>query len=94
MTILKMISRHRSVTPHLAEDYQFLLMHRVYNYIQVIAYQRIKGKADGYPKHGAICLATQCYPDSPNHSNFASSLLRPRETFNSHTKYVINIENE
>lgn len=34
-----------------------------------------------------LALETQHFPDSPNHSNFPSTVLRPRETFRSTTEY-------
>ena len=43
------------------------------------------GKA--YKKHYAFCLETQHYPDSPNHPNFPSTVLRPGETFRSVSVY-------
>ncbi len=43
------------------------------------------GKA--YQKHYAFCLETQHFPDSPNHPNFPSTVLRPGETFRSISLY-------
>ena len=40
-----------------------------------------------YAKNGALCLETQHYPDSPNHPEFPSTVLRPGETFRSSTVY-------
>jgi aldose 1-epimerase len=34
-----------------------------------------------YRRHGALCLETQHYPDSPNHDNFPSTILWPGETY-------------
>jgi aldose 1-epimerase len=34
-----------------------------------------------YPKHLGVCLETQHFPDSPNHSQFPSTVLRPGETY-------------
>lgn len=36
----------------------------------------------------AFCLETQHYPDSPNHPNFPSTVLRPGQEFNSTTLFV------
>lgn len=52
----------------------------------------LDGKAKGiggwaYNKHEAFCLETQHYPDSPNHANFPSTILRPGHTFHSTTIY-------
>jgi aldose 1-epimerase len=48
----------------------------------------IKGK-DGkvYGHRYALCLETQHFPDSPNHANFPSTELKPRQTFRSTTVY-------
>lgn len=40
-----------------------------------------------YPKRGGLCLETQHYPDSPNHANFPSTILRPGATLRSTTIY-------
>ena len=39
-----------------------------------------------------FCLETQHYPDSPNHANFPSTVLRPGETFQSSTSYKFSVE--
>ena len=42
----------------------------------------ITGKSDKvYTKHSGLCLETQHYPDSVNHPNFPSVILRPGETY-------------
>ena len=40
-----------------------------------------------YPKYGGLCLEAQHYPDSPNHPNFPSTILRPEETYIQKTIY-------
>ncbi len=40
-----------------------------------------------YNKYSGFCLETQHFPDSPNHSNFPSTVLRPGEKFQSTTIY-------
>ncbi|HWJ26279.1 MAG TPA: aldose epimerase family protein, partial [Flavisolibacter sp.] len=40
-----------------------------------------------YVQHGALCLETQHFPDSPNHPNFPSTILKPGETYKSTTVY-------
>jgi aldose 1-epimerase len=40
-----------------------------------------------YQKFGAICLETQHYPDSPNHPDFPTTVLRPGQKFTSETIY-------
>jgi len=47
-----------------------------------------KGKNDvAYGKREAFCLETQHYPDSPNHPEFPSTVLRPGQSFQSETIY-------
>lgn len=43
------------------------------------------GKA--YPRRSAFCLETQHFPDSPNHPNFPSTLLKPSGVFHSETVF-------
>jgi len=40
-----------------------------------------------YVKNAALCLETQHFPDSPNHPNFPSTILKPGETYKSTTVY-------
>ena len=40
-----------------------------------------------YARHGALCLETQHFADSPNRPEFPSVVLRPGETFTSRTIY-------
>lgn len=49
----------------------------------------IKGKGGHvYGKRSALCLETQHFPDSPNHSNFPSTILRPGQTYASKTVFA------
>ena len=43
-----------------------------------------------YPQYAALTLETQHYPDSPNHDNFPSTVLRPGQTFKSTTVYAFS----
>jgi aldose 1-epimerase len=46
----------------------------------------ITGKAGKvYKQHYGFCLETQHYPDSPNHPEFPSTILRPGEVYRSET---------
>jgi aldose 1-epimerase len=46
----------------------------------------ITGKGGiAYKKHFGLCLETQHFPDSPNHPDFPSSILRPGQTLKSLT---------
>jgi aldose 1-epimerase len=48
----------------------------------------LKGKGGKvYYQHDSFCLETQHFPDSPNHPNFPSTVLRPGDTFRSTTVY-------
>lgn len=40
-----------------------------------------------YKKFGGLCLETQNFPDSPNHPNFPSAIVRPGSRFQSETIY-------
>ena len=44
-----------------------------------------------YPQFAGVALETQHYPDSPNHPEFPSTVLRPGETFRSHTEYRFGV---
>ncbi len=47
-----------------------------------------KGKGGkAYQHRGALCLETQHYPDSPNHPDFPSTVLKSGQTFDSTTVY-------
>jgi aldose 1-epimerase len=41
-------------------------------------------------KHAALCLETQHYPDSVNHPDFPSTILRPGQTFSSTTTFAFH----
>ncbi|MCX7986636.1 MAG: galactose mutarotase [Bacteroidales bacterium] len=43
-----------------------------------------------YQKHCSLCLETQHFPDSPNHSHFPSTILRPGEEYFQKTAYVFS----
>jgi aldose 1-epimerase len=45
-----------------------------------------------YQKYGALCLETQHYPDSPNHSTFPTTVLRPGQKFTSETIYKFSVK--
>jgi aldose 1-epimerase len=50
-----------------------------------------KGGA-AYKKYGAVCLETQHFPDSVNHPNFPSVILRPGQTYHQETIYKFSVE--
>jgi aldose 1-epimerase len=51
---------------------------------------KVAGRA--YEKHGALCLETQYFPDSPNKPQFPSSVLRPGETYRHVTVHKFGVE--
>ncbi|MDP6443425.1 MAG: galactose-1-epimerase [Pirellulaceae bacterium] len=53
---------------------------------------RVEGRGGAiYRKYGAFCLETQHFPDSPNRSNFPTTLLRPGDEFRSRTVHRFSI---
>ena len=46
-----------------------------------------------YPNRSAFCLETQHFPDSPNHPEYPTTILRPGEVFESDTFYKFSILN-
>jgi len=55
----------------------------------------IQGKS-GLPiiKHGAFCLEAQFFPDSPNHPNFPSILLKAGEKYKSRTQITFGLKSD
>ena len=52
----------------------------------------VAGKdSTAYAFRTAVCLETQHFPDSPNHPNFPSTVLRPGEKFESSTSYTFYV---
>ena len=44
-----------------------------------------------YQHRNGFCLETQHYPDSPNHSNFPSTILQPGSTYRSRTVFAFGV---
>lgn len=44
-----------------------------------------------YPRRSGLCLETQHFPDSPNHSSFPSTILRPGTTYRSRTVFAFSV---
>jgi aldose 1-epimerase len=44
-------------------------------------------KNGGHKQHWAFCLETQHYPDSPNHPEFPTTVLKPGQTYTQTTVY-------
>jgi len=52
----------------------------------------IKGKSGHvYARRSGLCLETQHFPDSPNHSGFPSTILRPGEQYRSKTVFAFGV---
>ena len=45
-----------------------------------------------YPKHVSVCLESQKFPDSPNHPEWASPVLKPGEKYFSHAAYKFSVK--
>jgi aldose 1-epimerase len=45
-----------------------------------------------YPRRGGFCLETQHFPDSPNHPNFPSTVLRPGQTYKTSTVFRFGVQ--
>jgi aldose 1-epimerase len=43
-----------------------------------------------YGRHSGVCLETQHFPDSPNHPEFPSTILRPGRPFRSSTIFAFS----
>lgn len=53
----------------------------------------IHGKGGrAYQRRSGLCLETQHFPDSPNHPNFPSTVLKPGQEFHSTTVYKFSTE--
>ena len=53
----------------------------------------LKGKNNLlYPKHAALCLETQHFPDGPNQPSFPNTILKPGETYRQVTKYKFSFK--
>jgi aldose 1-epimerase len=44
-----------------------------------------------YKLRFGLCLETQHFPDSPNHPNFPSTVLRPGQPFRSKTIFTFGV---
>ncbi|GAB3955060.1 galactose mutarotase [Spirosoma harenae] len=65
--------------------------------VQVYTANNLNGKLqnkDGVAlsRRFGVCLETQHFPDSPNHSNFPTTVVRPGQTFNSTTVYKFSVK--
>jgi aldose 1-epimerase len=64
--------------------------------VQLYTGNNLDGSAVGkrlhvYGRRSALCLETQHFPDSPNHPNFPTAIVRPGETFRSKTVFAFGV---
>jgi aldose 1-epimerase len=53
----------------------------------------LKGKYNlNYVKYAGLCMETQHFPDTPNHSNFPSTLIKAGECYRQQTYFSFTIE--
>jgi aldose 1-epimerase len=53
----------------------------------------IKGKGGAvYNLRNGLCLETQHFPDSPNHPNFPTSILKPGDSYSSQTVFTFGVQ--
>lgn len=45
-----------------------------------------------YPRRSGFCLETQHYPDSPNHPNFPTTVLKPGQQYKSTTVFKFSVQ--
>ena len=61
--------------------------------VQLYTGNHLTGTAEtgNAPKHGAFCLETQHFPDSPNHPDFPTTRLNPGETYRQTTVHKFSV---
>jgi len=52
----------------------------------------ITGIGGAYPQFGAVRPEPQHFPDSPNHPNFPSTIVRPGKAYHSETTYKFSVK--
>lgn len=53
---------------------------------------KLVGKSGrSYTRRSGFCLETQHYPDTPNHANFPTTLLRPEERYHTSTAFTFGV---
>ncbi|MBC8085809.1 MAG: galactose mutarotase [Phycisphaerae bacterium] len=50
-----------------------------------------QGKNGAYGRYSGVALETQHFPDTPNHSNFPSTILHPGQEYFSETSYQFSV---
>jgi aldose 1-epimerase len=59
--------------------------------VQFYSGNHLDAARNGFALRAAFCLETQHFPDSPNHANFPSTILRPGRTYRSKTVYKFGV---
>lgn len=52
---------------------------------------KLRGSGGTYVRRGAFCLEAQHYPDSPNHSSYPTTELKPGQTYRQTTVYQFSV---
>jgi aldose 1-epimerase len=60
--------------------------------VQFYAGNNLDLARNGFARRSGFCLETQHFPDSPNHPNFPSTILRPGQTFESKTVFTFGVK--
>ncbi|MDD7885378.1 aldose epimerase family protein [Flavivirga sp. 57AJ16] len=74
-----------------------LNIYTTYPGLQLYTGQFLRSKHKGtknrtYKPFDGLCLECQYYPDSPNHSHFPNTLLKPSEIYNETITYAFDVE--
>lgn len=86
-----------AATLHDPESGRFMEVHTSEPGLQFYSGNFLDGKLKGkngykYLKNAGLCLETQHFPDSPNHPNFPSTILRPGNKYTSTTLYKFSVK--
>jgi aldose 1-epimerase len=59
--------------------------------VQFYTGNNLDAARNGFGRRTGFCLETQHYPDSPNHPDFPSTILRPGDTYRSKTVFTFGV---
>jgi len=59
--------------------------------VQFYAGNNLDLARNGFGRRSGFCLETQHFPDSPNHPQFPSTILRPGQTYESRTVFTFGV---
>lgn len=85
-----------AATLHNKETGRFMEVFTTEPGIQLYTGNFLDGKYIGkrgkpYPKRSGLCLETQHFPDSPNHPQYPSTLLKPNDIYKQKTSYKFSV---